>query len=52
MNIYNALNNLGKQIGFDDFNLNYNKKKYNEHKIESIHLPYSMYLSARDMLMK
>jgi hypothetical protein len=56
INIYDALNDLGKKIGFKDFNLDYNKKKYNERKIKikkftkSVHLPYPMYLSARDML--
>ena len=55
INIYDALNNLGKQIGFEDFDLEYNKKRYNETIEEiknrpSIHPSYHMYISARDML--
>lgn len=53
INIYDALNNLGKQIGFEDFDLEYNKKKYNEiikKNTASIHPSYHMYISARDML--
>ena len=54
--IYDALNKLGEQIGFEDFDLDYNKEKYNKrieaikNNTKSIHLPYPMYLSARDML--
>ena len=53
--IYDALDNLGKQIEFEDFDLNYNKEQYNNHYSkektpESIHPPYHIYLSARDML--
>lgn len=53
INIYDALDNLGKQIGFEDFDLEYNIKIYNERmkkNTASIHPPYHMYISARDML--
>jgi len=53
INIHDALDNLGKQIGFEDFDLDYNKEKYNEEikkTTPSIHPPYHMYISARDML--
>jgi hypothetical protein len=56
INIYDSLDNLGKQIDFEDFDLDYNKKKYKEYNerikkdTPSIHYPYHMYLSARDML--
>jgi len=53
INIYDALDNLGKQINFEDFDVNYNKEQYNKWKEEitdSIHPSYHMYLSARDML--
>ena len=53
VSIYDALDNLGKQIGFEDFDLEYNKKEYNarkEDKSISNHPPYHMFLSARDML--
>ena len=53
VSIYDALDNLGKQIGFEDFDLEFNKKEYTarkENKSISNHPPYHMYLSARDML--
>ena len=56
LTIYDALNDLGKKIKFEDYDLEFNKKKYKEYidKIKdttlSIHPPYHMYLSARDML--
>ena len=53
VSIYEALDNLGKQIGFQDFDLEFNKKDYNERKEDksiSNHPPYHMFLSARDML--
>jgi hypothetical protein len=53
VNIYDALDDLGKQIGFEDFDLAYNKEEYNknlEKEKESIHPSYHMFLSARDML--
>ncbi len=53
INIYDALYNLGKEISFEDFDLEYNKRKFNERIKEntaSIHPPYHMYISARDML--
>ena len=55
-NIFDALGDLGKKIGFEDFDLEYNKEQYKhyiariEDKTESIHPPYHFYLSARDML--
>ena len=52
VNIYDALDNLGKQIGFEDFDLKFNKDKYNERKkvkSKSIHPPYHMHISARDL---
>ena len=53
INIYDSLDNLGKQIGFEDYDLEFNKKKYKDRAKDttlSIHPPYHMYLSARDML--
>ena len=56
INIYDSLDNLGKQIGFEDYDLEFNKKKYKDRVNRdkdttlSIHPPYHMYLSARDML--
>jgi hypothetical protein len=56
LTIYDGLNDLGKKIGFEDYDLEFNKKKYreriNQHNDTalSIHPPYHIYLSARDML--
>ena len=56
INIYDALDHLGKLIGFKDFDLEFNKKdnaefiEKNKPTAESIHPPYHMFISARDML--
>jgi hypothetical protein len=53
VNIYDALNDLGNKIGFEDFDLEFNKEEYNKRKeqiTESIHPPYHMFISARDMV--
>ena len=53
IDIMEALDELGKQIGFEDFDLEFNKKEFAERKntqTESIHPPYHMFLSSRDML--
>ena len=53
VNIYDALDNLGKQIGFEDFDLDFNKEQYNDRKEDksiSNHPPYHIFLSTRDML--
>ena len=56
LTIYDALNDLGKKIKFEDYDLEFNKKKYkyiinrDKDTTLSIHPPYYMYLSARDML--
>ena len=54
--IYDALNDLGQKIGFEDYDLEFNKKTY-KHRVDedkekslSIHPPYHIFLSARDML--
>jgi CubicO group peptidase (beta-lactamase class C family) len=52
VNIYDALNNLGKQIGFEDYDLKFNKDRYNEDakdKSRSIHPSYHMGISTRDL---
>ena len=56
LTIYDALNDLGKKIKFEDYDLEFNKKKYketidkNKDTALSIHPSYHMFLSARDML--
>ena len=56
LTIYDALNDLGKKIKFEDYDLEFNKKEYKDtinrdkDTTLSIHPPYHMYLSARDML--
>jgi hypothetical protein len=56
LTIYDALNDLGKKIKFEDYDLEFNKKEYKDRVNRdkdttlSIHPPYHMYLSARDML--
>lgn len=56
LDVYDALNELGQKIDFEDYDLEFNKKKYKDNINEntknslSIHPPYHMYLSARDML--
>jgi CubicO group peptidase (beta-lactamase class C family) len=56
LTIYDALNDLGKKIKFEDYDLEFNKKEYKDEinrekdTTLSIHPPYHMYLSARDML--
>jgi hypothetical protein len=56
LTIYDALNDLGQLIEFEDYDLEFNKKQYenriNQDKdhVLSIHPPYHIYLSARDML--
>lgn len=56
LTIYDALNDLGHKIGFEDYDLEFNKKTYKQRVNEikdkslSIHPPYHIFLSARDML--
>lgn len=54
--VYDALNELGKMLDFQDYDVDFNKNMYYErieneiHTRKSIHNPYHMYLSVRDML--
>jgi hypothetical protein len=56
LTIYDALNDLGQKIEFEDYDLKFNKKQYKDRitqdkdTVLSIHPPYHIYLSARDML--
>jgi hypothetical protein len=56
LTIYDALNDLGKKIKFEDYDLEFNKKEYtdsvnkNKDTTLSIHPSYHMFISARDML--
>jgi hypothetical protein len=56
LTIYDALNDLGQQIEFEDYDLKFNKKQYKDRitqdkdTVLSIHPSYHIYLSARDML--
>lgn len=56
LTIYDALNELGQKIEFKDYDLEFNKNKYKDRiimdkeKSLSIHPPYHIYLSTRDML--
>jgi len=55
LTIYDALNDLGQQIEFEDYDLEFNKKQYENRTKDkdlelSIHPSYHIYLSARDML--
>lgn len=53
VSIYDALAKLGRDLEFKDYDLEYNKKMYHERKDrqahKSIHPPYHMHISARDM---
>lgn len=53
ISIFDALNDLGKKIGFEDYDIDKHKQVAERRKTinrsVSIHPPYQMFLSARDM---
>lgn len=52
IDIYDAVKKLGDELGFEDYDLEANKKNYDyraKNRDKSIHPPYHMLISARDL---